>query len=247
MTKKVLFLDVETTSFDLLTAEIIEFSFIQSDHNYNIIKSGSVLIKSDVKIPFHIGKKLGINDGFLDDNGSNRDQTYLRMEKIISESDILISHGGLKFDYPLISKKLKNEDLFEGKVLLDTTKHLPSFYYKKCDNKSLRELSIMSGVVIPDFNRSILKSLAMFSFMRNFSLDLIINISQRPITLYQIDCHYEDKNIAQILSSEWNSSTKRWEIELTEDDFISLSKEINEINQTSPHLKYPVKLKKIGL
>lgn len=240
----VLFLDVETTSSNPLDAELLEFSFVLTDYNYNICNSGSALVKVDGNLPYVIKKSLDLTDGFVENNSYDKDLGVSKLLKLIQKSSVVITHGGISLDIPVIKKYL-GDDVFNDKILLDSTKHLPLFFYKKCEGKSLRSLGVGCGIIIPHSNRSILKSITLFSIFRNFDINTLIKNSNRSMITYQVECHFDDKNIASLISS-WNPNTKRWEVEVSEDEFSSLELDVSEINKQKT-LKYPFVLKKVSI
>lgn len=241
---KMLILDIETNSLDIKKAEIIEFGFILTD-NFNIIKSGSFLIKCENTIPDDIEALLTISNNFLNSYGCEKKEAYNKIAKLIDESDFVVVHNGFKFDIPILENQI-NLDLFKGKTIIDTMKHLPKDFYSKCENRKLKFLCIEQGIYLSQAHRAMLDVTMLYCLLKKFSeLDLstIVENALKISCTYKIEVSFNDKELAKKIGGTWNSECSRWEIELYEDDYVELVKKIKSDIQMSSKLS----LKKVSL
>ena len=249
MTQKILILDIETNSLNTSNAEIIEFGFIQTDINLNIIKSGSILIKCDVELPQNIKELLNLDKAYLNEYGSDKPIAFKKIENLIKDSEIIVCHNAIKFDFPIISSNLKNEDLFENKLTIDTIKHLPKAYYKKCENRTLKFLCIENGIYLSQAHRAMFDVVLLLSLLKKFNIQELIAKAQKKITTYSVSCHFDDKDLAKNnLGATWNAdpAIKRWEIEVDEEEYKEVLKKIEQINSTEK-VKTKFSLTKVSL
>lgn len=91
--KNVLFFDVETTGLNVFDDEIIKFSYVQADKNFNIKKSGNIFVNScDIVVPQEVTKLTGITQRDVD-GGINSNEFYLLLKELINEKTLIVSYN----------------------------------------------------------------------------------------------------------------------------------------------------------
>jgi len=228
MSKNFLFFDIETTSVDIIKAQVIEFGYTLTDENLGIIHSGSFLIKPTCPLDGSVINLLKIDDEFIKLHGFEKSVAFEKIKKLFSQATYIVAHNGLKFDLPILSKEL-DMDISDGKIIIDTLKHLPASFYSECDDKKLKTLCIEKGVFFPQAHRASLDIALLFALFYRFKKDLneIIENAKKLVNLYKIDVSYDDRDKAKAIGGTWNGEAKRWEIELDETEMQYIANQRN--------------------
>jgi hypothetical protein len=148
-TLKLLFIDTETTSLNIATAQTVEFAWIKAQTNawdtpypsLDLIAQGSFLIQlspdtlipnetgNEKSLPEEIFKVLtvsGINTHLIMPDAPtalSKTAAFEYIKTLCNEAHVLIAHNGVGYDFPILDRELKTY----------TGLNLPSAHYTSSD------------------------------------------------------------------------------------------------------------------
>jgi DNA polymerase-3 subunit epsilon len=217
------FLDIETINLNVYEGdnEIIEFGYILTDLNGNLIEENSFLIKNTINLPNeHI---TGLTNEILAKDGLNQEEAYEKIKSIIKKAKYIVAHSGNAFDFEIIRLKAKFH-ISENRILIDTCKDIP--LKNDNDSQKLKYKCFDYGIVQNNsglhralYDVKLTKAL-LFAYGFQNTLDYMNKPKMRIVALIAIN----QKNEAKQLGFQWNQQYKEWSKVIFVEDYEAFDK-----------------------
>lgn len=197
--KNFLFLDLETTSLQVKSAEIIEFCGCLTDDRGNIIRLESY-INQDVVTNDAAQKINGISQELIE-QGLPYEEFRKRIINLLEQADYLVAHNGLAYDFQILPSKVFLGDdlccLSDKKILLDTYIHVD-------DGKKLAHQCLDHGVVLLNSHRAFNDVIALKDLFFKYDINEIIKYATAKKIIVEADVNIPNKDLAKTRGFMWN-------------------------------------------
>lgn len=215
---KYLFLDIETTNANIEdhNNEILEFGYILVEkNNQNKIKElerEAFFIQNQYPILEPHISKITNNDL---KGGLEKKEAFERIQKLINDSDFIVAHNGLAFDFPMLEK---NNIDFNSKYKLDTLMHIPLKNTRDSQQLKYKCFDYEVYVDQSQLHTALYDVELTYKLALKYGLDNILqNIMKKNCKIYvKVDYKDKDKINKNGLGFEWDKNRRMWYIIIDE-------------------------------
>jgi len=240
----ILGVDVETTGLDPKTDRIIELGMVvwDTDRNQPVEIWNALLGEKDYpKISPEITEITGISQ---QDWNTFSKPLHEGLNAFIDYATIcvaVVAHNALEFDKVVIEEELLRKGMITGDYLwVDTMIDIP--YPATMGTRKLTYLAAEHGVLNPFPHRAFADVLTMFTVLKNYNINEVINRSKQPVVIMEAELlpPWKDNapegekqtDLARARGYRWNGAIKKWQKRLKE----------NEAKAEQDAAPFPVKL-----
>lgn len=156
--------DTETTGLKVSESDIIEFSAIKYDADFNELDRLDLYISNGYPLPEIITELTGITEGEISEKGVLPEEAAERIYKFLGELPVLAGYNSVSFDTPFVEKLYaRTMNFFKSTAHLDVLK----MAREKCPKPhKLADMVAYFGVPEVAFHRSINDCEATFEVLR---------------------------------------------------------------------------------
>jgi DNA polymerase-3 subunit epsilon len=206
-------IDLETTSVDTKTAQIVEVGWALYDTNFNqIVDCGSRIISprflSGVNYS-EVENITGISEGMISKYGVVFGKWYEEVFGLIAGADFFVAHNGNSFDRPIFERHLTiGGDAINNKPWIDTLRDIPFSF--NVGSKSLINLCAVHGFLNPFPHRALFDVASMLKLLSLYDLTEIIRRASSPIVWLRALVSIENKEKAKKRHYIWDKVNRFW-------------------------------------
>lgn len=204
-------IDLETTSLNTKTCEIVEIGIALYDANINqIIETFGGLVLTGTDFEQNVS---GITFDMTRKYGRTFDQYLSYITRNSKNRKIMFAgHNALNFDKPIFDRYCTYAgfsythltDILWIDSLIDVS------YPSSVGSKALINLAAQHGFLNPFPHRAIFDVATMFKIIRHYDLDEIIARASTPVSWYRALVSIEKKDLAKELYYRWDGTNKFW-------------------------------------
>jgi DNA polymerase-3 subunit epsilon len=218
---RLLGIDLETTSLDPATTEIIEVGAVLWDCQRNMpLRMLSELIVPDAPISPETVEITGITPEDIREHGKPWEPVGAILREMSAQADLWVGHNCIRFDRPILERY--EEEAAQSLPWLDTREDLP--YPKGVRSRNLTYLQAAHGFVNPFAHRAVFDVLTMLRIFSQYPLAETMEFYRSPKWELTAKVSYDDRQLAKDAGFHWDADRRKWlrtmrEIELAETQF----------------------------
>jgi DNA polymerase-3 subunit epsilon len=206
--------DLETTSADPETCQIVEMGLVFWDTELKSILIAESLLVRDAKISPENQAIHGITEPMCQTVGLY-EHDAVRKFLDYAQVSYIVSHNGNKFDNIIMKRLFKQYGVtFLDKGWIDTLTDIP--YPDSIKTRKLTHLAAEHGFINPFPHRALFDVMTMLKIMGCYDFEEIVKLSKEPIVRLVAIIDFHQKDMVKALGFKWDSGFKYWYMDLKE-------------------------------
>jgi DNA polymerase III subunit epsilon len=207
----ILGVDLETTSLDVETCEVIEVGAVLWDWERKMpVRILSELVQPENGVPAEITALTGIT---LEDThvyGVHHQTAMENLDSMLSEADYVMAHNGTIFDKPVYENWVDRESGYVvcDRPWLDTKTDI--VYPSRVETRKLEFLAASHGFLNPFAHRAVFDVLTMLRIASQYDIQAIIARAAEPTIYVEAIVSFERKDMAKERGYKWFAPRKIW-------------------------------------